>query len=220
MFFEKLEKLAFSPQDGSRCGNYLREASRCMNPSSGQIAVENLSGDRIELAAVLAEHGRWLRTVLAARGVDRAALDDVMQAVCTAATQSIAGLNTPGRMGPWLYRIAVVQALQYRRRIGRRRRLIERYAAGGMAPSEAIDCDPLAWLMAEETQQLVRRAIASLPAQDAEMLLLKYTEDWSYRELAERLGISESAVEARLHRARGRMRTALAKLAPDLVPGR
>jgi RNA polymerase sigma factor (sigma-70 family) len=191
-----------------------------MHRSAGPIAVENLSAVPVDLAVVLAEHGRWLRTVLAARGVDRAALDDVMQAVCTAATQSIAGLNNPGRMGPWLYRIAVVQALQYRRRVGRRRRLIERYASGGTAPSEAVDCDPLAWLMAEETQQLVRRAIATLAAQDAEMLLLKYTEDWSYRELAQRLGISECAVEARLHRARGRMRAALAKLAPDLVPGR
>jgi RNA polymerase sigma factor (sigma-70 family) len=191
-----------------------------MQDSTGPIAVENLSAGQIDLAAVLTEHGRWLRTVLAARGVDRSALDDVMQAVCTAATQSLAELKQPGRIGPWLYRIAVVQALQYRRRVGRRRRLIERYAEGGLAPSEAVDCDPLAWLMAEETQQLVRRAIAMLASQDAEVLLLKYTEDWSYRELAERLGISESAVEARLHRARGRMRAALAKLAPDLVPSR
>ena len=37
--------------------------------------------------------------------------------------------------------------------------------------------------------------------------MLKYTEDWSYRALAEHLGISESAVETRLHRARGRLRT-------------
>ena len=191
-----------------------------MHRSVGPIAVENLSAVPVDLATVLAEHGRWLRTVLAARGVDRSALDDVLQAVYTAATQSLAGLKNPGRVAPWLYRIAVVQALQYRRRVGRRRRMIERYTSGGTAPSEAVDDDPLAWLMAEETQQLVRRAIASLAAQDAEVLLLKYTEDWSYRELAERLGISESAVEARLHRARGRMRSVLAKLAPELVPTR
>ena len=53
-------------------------------------------------------------------------------------------------------------------------------------------------------KQLVRR--------DAEILLLKYTEDWSYRDLAGRMGISESAVEARLHRARQRLRNELAAL--------
>ena len=39
--------------------------------------------------------------------------------------------------------------------------------------------------------------------------MLKYTEDWSYHELAEHLGISHSAVEARLHRARKRLREEL-----------
>ena len=48
-----------------------------------------------------------------------------------------------------------------------------------------------------------------MPPRDAEILLLKYTEEWSYRELAVHLGVSESAVEARLHRARGRLRAAM-----------
>ena len=48
-----------------------------------------------------------------------------------------------------------------------------------------------------------------LSGRDAEILLLKYTEDWSYRELAAHLGVSESAVEARLHRARQRLRAAM-----------
>jgi RNA polymerase sigma-70 factor (ECF subfamily) len=126
-------------------------------------------------------------------------------------------LKDRSRVGAWLYRIAVVEALQYRRRQGRRRRLIERYATEGGAPEEAVEHDPLAWLLTEETQQLVRRAIAKLPPQDVEILLLKYTEDWSYREIAARTGISVSAIEARLHRARGRLRAALAKLAPEAV---
>jgi len=169
------------------------------------------------VAAGLEQHGRWLRTVLAARGVDRASLDDVMQSVCTAAMESASRLKGPERVGPWLYRIAVVAALQYRRKTGRRRRLSERYAASGAAPNEWKDNDPLAWLLAEEAQQLVRQALTRLPPRDAEILLLKYTEDWSYRQLAEHLGISASAVEARLHRARSRMRSELTQLAPDVA---
>ena len=56
---------------------------------------------------------------------------------------------------------------------------------------------------------MVRAALQRLPRRDAEILLLKYTEDWSYRELAAHLGVSESAVEARLHRARTRLREAM-----------
>jgi RNA polymerase sigma-70 factor (ECF subfamily) len=42
--------------------------------------------------------------------------------------------------------------------------------------------------------------------------VLKYTEHWSYRQLAEHLGATESAVEARLHRARARLREELGRL--------
>jgi RNA polymerase sigma factor (sigma-70 family) len=178
-----------------------------MNDSLGHPEAEPLQVGRVHVAAALIEHGRWLRTVLAARGVDRTAIDDAMQSVCAAALRGAAQLKDLQRVGPWLYRIAVVEALQYRRRIGRRRRLIERYAQQAAAPGEAVEYDPLAWLLAEETQQLVRQAIARLSPQDAEVLLLKYTEDWSYKELADRLGVSVSAVEARLHRARSKLRS-------------
>ncbi|MGA2798217.1 MAG: sigma-70 family RNA polymerase sigma factor, partial [Thermoguttaceae bacterium] len=81
-------------------------------------------------------------------------------------------------------------------------------------PSERDNrqADPLNWLLSEERRQKIRLAIKRLVRRDAEILLLKYTEDWSYRDLAEHLGISESAVEARLHRARQRLRSELAVL--------
>jgi RNA polymerase sigma-70 factor (ECF subfamily) len=70
--------------------------------------------------------------------------------------------------------------------------------------------------LTKERRGRVREAIARLPKRDAEILLLKYTEDWDYHALAEHLGISHSAVEARLHRARQRLRTELAAL--DVTP--
>lgn len=186
-----------------------------MNDSAGQ------TDDRAAcMGEALAQHGRWLRTVLAARGVERDALDEVMQDVAAEALRSASTLRDPEKLAPWLYRIAVVQALMHRRRSGRRRKLVDRYVASGAADSEAVDDDPLAWLLAEEEQQLVRQAFAEQSPRDAEILLLKYTEDWSYRKLAEHLGVSPSAVEARLHRARGRLRATLARLAPELAPHR
>ena len=40
--------------------------------------------------------------------------------------------------------------------------------------------------------------------------MLKYTENWRYQQIAAHLGISQSAVEARLHRARRKLRAELA----------
>lgn len=74
---------------------------------------------------------------------------------------------------------------------------------------DAKSPDPADWLLAAEQRADVRRALSALPRKDAEILLLKYTEGWSYHQIAAHLGVGHSAVEARLHRARQRMRELL-----------
>lgn len=167
----------------------------------------------IDWPSALAEHDRWLRTVVCARLGEPQAIDEVMQEVAMAAVRQHAPLADPTKVGPWLYRLAVRHTLLYRRKQGRRRKLIDRYAQR-FRPSESDNrqTDPFGWLLAEERRTQVRQAMKRLAQRDAEILLLKYTEDWSYRALAEHLGVSESAVETRLHRARQRLRTELAAL--------
>jgi len=161
----------------------------------------------IDWASALACHDRWLRTVVAARLGERQAVDEVVQEVSLAAV-SAPGEVDPARVSGWLYRLAIRKTLMYRRKRGRQRRMDDRYAVkvrdeGSSSP------DPLGWLLLDERSALVRESLAGLPARDAEVLMLKYTEGWSCRELAERLGQTEAAIESRLHRARARLRDAL-----------
>ena len=161
-------------------------------------------------SARLVLHARWLRTVISARSGDAGATDEIYQEIALAAVRQNPDVPD-AKVAPWLYRLAVRQALLHRRRLGRQRRLRQRLAVD---PSPGMDetLDPLDWLLADERQQLIRRAVGQLHAKDAELLLLKYTEDWSYHDLAAHLGISHSAVETRLHRARQRLRLALIAL--------
>ncbi len=165
----------------------------------------------IDWSAALAAHGRWLRTVVIARLGEPQAADEVMQELSLAVIKQSAPLADASKLAPWLYRLAVRQALLYRRVRGRQRKLAGNYA-DHVRPGEfeARSDDPLVWLLADERRLLVRQAIARLLPRDAEILLLKYTEDWSYHDLVDRLGVSHSAVEARLHRARARLRRELA----------
>jgi RNA polymerase sigma-70 factor (ECF subfamily) len=139
------------------------------------------------------------------------AVDVVLEDVARAARAPPTPLGDPDKIGPWLYRIAVRRTLLYRRQRGRQHKLMGRYAGvrGLVSNGETQAADPLEWLVLDERRSLVREALGRLARRDAEILLLKYTEDWSYRALAAHLGIAESAVEARLHRARGRLREAL-----------
>lgn len=165
----------------------------------------------IDWQSVLREHDRWLRTVVLSRTGEREAVDEVMQEVALAAVRQQAPLLDAANAAPWLYRLAVLQSLLYRRRQGRGRKLTDRYARRVRERQHAEPSyEPLDWLLADELRATVRAALAELPARDAEILLLKYTEHWSYQQLAARLGITAAAVEARLHRARERLRGRLA----------
>lgn len=146
----------------------------------------------IDWPRILAEHDRWLRTVVYARLGEPQAVDEVMQEVSLAAVRQQAPINDTKKVAAWLYRLAVTQSLLYRRKMGRQRKLVDRFAQRNH-PREQDNrqLDPLTWLVSEERRQKVRVAVKRLVRRDAEILLLKYTQDWSYRDLAERLGISE-----------------------------
>ena len=133
-----------------------------------------------------------------------------MQEVALAAVAQRSPLADPAKVAPWLHRLAVNKAMLYRRGRGRRLRMMDRQAdrvSRGEHPTEQNE--PLDWLVRDERNVLIREAVERLPRRDAEILLLKYVENWSYRELADHLGLSSNAVESRLHRARARMRAEL-----------
>jgi RNA polymerase sigma factor (sigma-70 family) len=191
------------------------EASDCGVHILGITCVTTTSA--IDWPAALAQHDRWLRTIVLARVRERQAVDDVMQEVALAAVRQAAPLADAAKLAPWLYRLAVRQSLLYRRKCGRRRRLQEsyenrqeRYRENGHTGQCVLE--PLGWLLSEERQALVRQALGRIAPRDREILLLKYTENWNYGQIASHLGISHSAIEARLHRARGRLREQLAVL--------
>jgi RNA polymerase sigma factor (sigma-70 family) len=182
-------------------------------PNPGEQPEAEAGATGIDWSRALAEHERWLRTVIGARVGEYQAVDEVMQEVSLAAVRQRAPLNDPTKVAPWLYRLAVRQTLLYRRKQGRQRKMVDRYGQR-VRPTEGDNrgVDPLGWLLAEERRTQVREAMSRLAKRDAEILLLKYNEDWSYDDLAKHLGISQSAVEARLHRARQRLRDELASL--------
>jgi RNA polymerase sigma-70 factor (ECF subfamily) len=165
----------------------------------------------IDWGAELARHDRWLRCVVAARLGEQQGVDEVLQEVGLAAIRQQAPIHDATKIAPWLYRLAVTQSLLYRRKMGRKRKLVERYAER-VRPSGEVGGDALEWLLGDERRKQVRAALKRLPPRDAEILLLKYAEDWSYVEIARRLDTTDSAVETRLHRARAKLREQLQEL--------
>jgi RNA polymerase sigma-70 factor (ECF subfamily) len=161
-------------------------------------------------AALLPEHEPWLRRVILARTGEPQAVEEVWQQLALAAVEQRWPLADAERVGPWLHRLAVIAAARYCRQQGRRR-----HALAGWAESQRNNghaTDSLGWLMRAERLELTRQALLRLDGRDAEILLLKYGERWSYRQIAARLGITDKAVDCRLLRARERLRQELTRL--------
>ena len=106
---------------------------------------------------------------------------------------------------PWLYGVAR-NVLANRRRSGRRHnRLLARL--WGTRQTHVLGPEPEV-LRSLEGRRVVE-ALALLRADDRDLLLLSYWEGLTHRQIGELLGCSTSAVDARAHRALGRMRRAM-----------
>jgi RNA polymerase sigma-70 factor (ECF subfamily) len=150
--------------------------------------------------------------VILARTGEPQAVDEVFQRVALAAAENHARLADPAKLAPWLHRIAVVQSCRYRRKLGRERRAVASLVKRQTSLDNGYANDVLALLLARERREQVHRAMSRISGRDAEILLLKYGERWSYRQIAAHLGITEKAVDARLLRARARLRKELTDL--------
>ena len=177
---------------------------------------------QIDIDSLLQENNRWLRIAVYTRLRDPIAVDDVMQEVAVAVVKGIESVRDANRIRPWLYQVAIRQTLLYRRKLGRQRKAIPTETNNDTDTnrfdelSHRNEPTGIDWLISEERQQMIQQTLAELPRRDAEILLLKYIEGWKYQQIAEHLGLSTSAIEARLHRARSRMREKL--MQKDIAP--
>ena len=140
--------------------------------------------------------------------------EDVLQESLLAAARGLSGFRGASSIGTWLYAIARSFCIKKRRRsvfapVEVSLDTQASLAARGLAdparrPDEALEATRL--------EAALERAIAALARPYREVLLLRDVEGLSTAEVAEVTGLSVPAVKTRLHRARGRLREALAPL--------
>lgn len=99
----------------------------------------------------------------------------------------------------WLCSVVRRQAAEHHRQAFRARRKL---AAVAVPPIAAVGDGPTVPVEAEETRLAVLRVLDALPDRQRIALEWKYVESLGVREIAERFGESERAVEAVLYRAR------------------
>jgi RNA polymerase sigma-70 factor (ECF subfamily) len=156
---------------------------------------------------------------------------EVLQETLLAAVRHLPSFRGDSSLSTWLYTVARSMCIKQRRRSKFAPPALEPLEAAQDAPASATGDRPDRPDDSLERAELGRgleNAIAALEPMYREVLVLRDVEGLSALEVAEALDLSVDAVKSRLHRARTRVRSAIAPLlgmeppagpdCPDIVP--
>lgn len=162
----------------------------------------------------------------------RAVAEEVIQETWLGVLQGLSRFEGRSSLKTWIFRILLNRA---RTRAQREQRTIpfsalvtggepnepavepdafrppeDQYPGGWLTPPAAWDGLPEERLLSQETRQHIEGALTTLPPAQREVITLRDIDGWSSGEVCEYLGISEANQRVLLHRARSRVRRALA----------
>lgn len=164
---------------------------------------------------VAAEHLDALyRTALRYARGDAPAAEDLLQDTLIKGLDGWSTLREPERAKPWLFRILSRLHLN-RLRHAARHPEIAAWDVGEVDLEQAlaawapVESDPETLAIGEAGLQRLQAALDTLPAAWSEAFWLVEVEGFSYREVAELLGVMDGTIASRLHRARAALRQAL-----------
>lgn len=177
----------------------------------------------IDWPTAFEQHRRWLRKVLRCRVGDAHAVEDLLQEVFMVvlkqldksrrrenngkqcADESSTLPQDSDKVAPWLYRVAIRHAVNFHRKQNRLSyaRPVAEVEKRSPQPS------PLDWILNRESGEHLKSALEQLSGAQREILMLKFSENWSYQQLAQHLGVSVRSVEHRLLKARTQLRSIL-----------
>jgi RNA polymerase sigma-70 factor (ECF subfamily) len=196
-------------------------------PDTDQLLEMACRGDDQARQQLLTRHRRRLHRMVAAHMDRRLAArvdpsDVVQEALADAARKLDVYLQKrPLPFYPWLRRLAWERLVKlHHRHLRTHRRSVEREEPGVLAlPDESavelanclmdVRSGPAERLLREELRSRVRAALDRLPANDREVLVLRYLEQLRNDDIAAILGITVGAVKVRHVRALGRLRDLL-----------
>ncbi len=169
-------------------------------------------GDDEAFGALFARHRGAVHAAVAARLADPEDRRDVVQEAFVRALQRLDTLAEPARFRPWLLQIARNAAAD----LLRRKRTLQPLSLDAPDAPAPVAADPTPEDLAElaDLAARVRTGMALLSQRDATALTLVVRFGFGPRELAAALAITPGNAKVVLHRARRRLRMAIAAEQP------
>lgn len=181
-----------------------------MEPSDEELVGAFQGGD-LSAFDVLVE--RWDRRIQGAAYRVLGSEDesrDVCQETFLRAYRALGSFKREARFSSWVYQIALNLCRdRLRRRRARPLVSLDALHEDGQAPPDVSGPSPYEWLEAQRLSRAVAAAVAALPEEEREVIVLKEYQGLTFLEVAEALGLPPSTVKTRLYRGLGQLRQQL-----------
>jgi len=194
----------------------LSTEERLVPPTSPEVALARLAarGDKTAFGRLVDLHKRTVFGLCLRLLRDAEEARDAAQETFVRAYGAIATYDAAQPFAPWLLRIARNHCLDLlRRRVPAGAQVhLDAEPEEGAPSRELADAEaPGADVVMEraQTRQSLEAAVAELPANYREVIQLFHVEHLSYKEIASTMDVPIGTVMTWLHRARGKLRTAL-----------
>ncbi|HYH82870.1 MAG TPA: RNA polymerase sigma factor, partial [Longimicrobium sp.] len=149
---------------------------------------------------------RGARAVALAVVGEPADAEDVCQDAFVSAIARIDDCRKPDRFGAWLFQIVRNRARDHLRGAGRKVIPIDAVSV------ESPEASPARQAERADLRGRLLDALAELPEDRREVVLLHDLEGWTHQEIAERMELPPGTVRSHLHYARKRLRALLSPL--------
>lgn len=185
-----------------------RDLARAAGLSDDEVVANVLEGDVPLFEAVMRRHNERLYRAARAILKDAAEAEDVLQEAYVRAWRRLSQYRGGGRLGAWLTRIVVHEALaRASRKVPAPSPDLEQ--AGGVMLSASNPTGPEEAAIQRELRRRLEGAVDRLPRAQRLVFMLREVEGLSVAETSESLGITAANVKVRLHRARQRLQDLL-----------
>ena len=185
-----------------------------MEPLSGDWLTRARNGDAEAFAAAF-ETLRPTVYAVAARLVGPDDAEDVTMETFLRAWQAVNQFNGRASLKSWLYRIAYNCAIDTLRQRKRRREVYPEPDEDGRGPLEQIEdtaaVHPAETIERQETGDELDDALRQLPHEHRTVLLLRYADGLSYKEIATVTGIPIGTVMSRIFNGKRKLRKAMSE---------
>lgn len=179
-------------------------------PGDSELMVRVRDGETDRLGELFDRHHRRLFNFFLRWTRDSGAAEDMVQEVFVRMLKYRHTFRSGAEFGPWMYALARNTAHDQWR--GRPKELPE--DPEGPEPAAAFE-HPIEALLAEERRGQLAAALALLPAEKRELLLLARSGELRYEAIGELMGVSVGAVKLRVHRAMRELRGAWHQVAGE-----